>query len=115
MLVSLTVRIGSGVKAWGGSFALLLPCGMVWWVSLGLPLRPFFVPLLAFYGLWCVLLPLWCENRNLGFLRLWMIVPIRTVLGTMAVFRGFMAGVVDLRNFTGVDIGTGYILNDTFG
>ena len=42
-------------------------------------------------------------------------VLIRTVLGTMAVLLGFVAGVVSLRNFTGVDIGTGYILNDTFG
>ena len=97
---------------WGGSFALLLPWGMVWWGSLGLPLRPFFVPLLAFYGLWCVLLPLRCENRNLGFLRLWMIVPIRTVFGTMAVLVGSMVAVAVVRNFAGVVIGTGCVLAD---
>ena len=45
MLVSLAVCIGSGGNVWGGAFARLLPWGMVWWVSLGLPLRPFFCAL----------------------------------------------------------------------
>ncbi len=93
---------------WGGSFALLLPWGMVLWVSLGLPLRLHTMPYVLFYALWCVLLPLWCENRNLGFLRLWMIVPIRTVLGTGAVLLGLVV-VAFLRNFAGVVLGTGYI------
>ena len=62
-----------------------------------------------FYALWCVLLPLWCENRNLGFLRLWSLVPIRTVFGTGAVLLGLVVAVAFLRNFTGVVLGTGYI------
>ena len=109
MLVSLTVRIGSGVKVWGGSFALLLPWGMVWWFLFGLPLRPFFVPLLAFYAPWCVLLPLLSFLINLGELRLGSIVPIRTVFGTMAVLVGSIVAVAVVRNFAGVVIGTGCV------
>jgi len=81
----------------------------------GLLLRLHTMPYIGFFGLWWVSLPLWCQNRKLGELGLGGKVLIRTVLGTMAVLLGFVAGVVSLRNFTGVDIGTGYILNDTFG
>lgn len=52
------------------------------------------------------------QNRNLGELRLWTIVPIRTVFGTMAVLVGSVVAVAELRNFTGVLIGTWYILGD---
>lgn len=80
---------GSCLGVWSGGFHLACPCDR------------FFVPLLAFFGLWWVLLPLWCQKRKLGELGIGGKVLIRTVLGTMAVFRGFMAGVVALRDFTG--------------
>ena len=68
------------------------------------------MPHVAFYGLWCVLLPLWDKNRKLGELRLWGLVLIRTGLGTMAVLVGSVVGAVILRNYLGVVIGTWYIL-----
>lgn len=67
----------------------------------GLLLRLHTMPYIGFFGLWWVLLPLWCQNRKLGELGLRGKVLIRTVLGTMAVFRGFMAGVGKVRNFKG--------------
>lgn len=70
--------------------------------------------LLAFYALWCVLLPLWGKNRNLGFLGLGIIVPIRTGLGTMAVLVGSVVVVAELRNFTGAFLGTWHILADLY-
>ena len=70
------------------------------------------MPYVSFYAPWCVTTPLWCENRNLGFLRLWFIVPIRTVFGTMAVLVGSVMAVVELRNFNGVLIGTGCVSVD---
>lgn len=73
------------------------------------------MPYVRFYALWCVLLPLWCKNRNLGFLRLWSIVPIRTVLGTMAVLVGSIVAVAELRNFAGVVIGTGCVWLTFYG
>lgn len=54
------------------------------------------------------------KNRKLGELRLWMIVPIRTVFGTDAVLLGSVVAVVELRNFTGVVLGAGYIFYDVF-
>ena len=69
----------------------------------------FLVSIFAFYAPWCVLLPLWCKNRYLGFLRLLTIVPIRTVFGTGAVLLGLVVAVVSVRNFTGVVLGTGCI------
>ena len=69
----------------------------------------FLVSIFAFYALWCVLLPLWYKNRNWGELRLWSLVPIRTVFGTGAVLLGFVVAVVSVRNFTGVVLGTGCI------
>jgi len=104
------VHIGSGVNVQGGSFALLLPWGMVlWFLSALPPLRMFLVSIFAFYALWCGLLPLWYKNQNLGFLRLLIIVPIRTVFGTGAVLVGLVVAVAFLRNFTGVVLGTGCI------
>ena len=44
------------------------------------------------------LLPLRCENRNLGFLLLGSIVPIRTVFGTMAVLVVSVVAVAVVRN-----------------
>jgi len=81
-------------------------------VSLGLPLRLHTMPYVSFYALWCVLLPPWCKNRNLGELGLWSIVPIRTVLGTMAVLVDLVVAVVVVRNYTGVVIGTESVLAD---
>ena len=66
----------------------------------------FLVSIFAFYALWCVLLPLWCKNQNLGFLRLWSLVPIRTVLGTVAKTGAFIRGSAMVRNFGGVKLGT---------
>ena len=74
----------------------------------------FLVSIFAFYALWCVLLPLWCKNRNWGKLRLLTIVPIRTVLGTGAVLLGLVVAVAFLRNFAGVVLGTGCIFSDIF-
>ena len=103
------MRIGSGVNVQGGSFALLLPLGLLLWLLPALPLRLHTMPYVSFYAPWCVLLPLWCKNRNLGFLRLLTIVPIRTVFGTGAVLLGLVVAVVSVRNFTGVVLGTGCI------
>ena len=68
------------------------------------------MPYVAFYGLWCVLLPLWGKNRKLGELRLRSKVLIRTGLGTMAVLVGSVVVAVILRNYLGVVIGTWHIL-----
>ena len=72
------------------------------------------MPHVAFYGLWCVLLPLWDKNRKLGELRLWGLVLIRTGLGTMAVLVGSVVVAVILRNYLGVVIGTWHILADLY-
>lgn len=72
------------------------------------------MPYVPFYGLGCVLLPPWGKNRNLGFLGLGIIVLIRTGLGTMAVLVGSVVGVVILRNYLGVVIGTWHILADLY-
>lgn len=72
------------------------------------------MPYVPFYGLGCVLLPPWGKNRNLGFMGLGIIVPIRTGLGTMAVLVGSVVEVVILRNYLGVVIGTWYILADVY-
>ena len=69
----------------------------------------FLVSIFAFYALWCVLLPLWYKNQNLVFLRLLIIVPIRTVFGTGAVLLGSVVAGAFLRNFAGVVLGTGCI------
>lgn len=66
------------------------------------------MPDVAFYGLWCVLLPLWDKNRKLGELRLRSKVLIRTGLGTMAVLVGSVVVVVILRNYRCVELGTCY-------
>ena len=66
------------------------------------------MPNVAFYGLWCVLLPLWDKNRKLGELRLRSKVLIRTGLGTMAVLVGSVVVVVILRNYRCVELGTCY-------
>jgi len=100
------VHIGSGVNVQGGSFALLLPLG---YGLVALPLRLHRMPYIRFNASWCVLLPLWCKNQNLGFLRLWSLVPIRTVFGTGAVLLGLVVAVAFFRNFTGVVLGTGCI------
>ena len=65
------------------------------------------MPYVLFYGFGCRLLPLLHFGANLGELRLWNKVPIRTVFGTRAVLVGSVMAVVELRNFTGVVIGTG--------
>lgn len=54
------------------------------------------------------------KNRNLGFLGLGIIVPIRTVFGTVAVLVGSVVAVAVVRNFTGVLIGTWHILADLY-
>lgn len=77
-----------------------------------MPLRLHTMPYVSFYAFWCVLMPLRYKNRNLGELRLWLIVPIRTVFGTMAVLVGSIVAVAELRNFAGVVIGTGCVLAD---
>ena len=41
----------------------------------------------------------------MGFLRLWSLVPIRTVLGTGAVLLGSVVAVASVRNFTGLVLG----------
>ena len=64
------------------------------------------MPDVAFYDLWCVLLPPWGKNRKLGELRLRSKVLIRTGLGTMAVLAGSVVVAVILRNYLGVVIGT---------
>ena len=51
---------------------------------------------------------------GLGFLRLRSIVPIRTVLGTMAVLVGSVVALAVVRNFAGVVIGTWYIFASIF-
>ena len=66
------------------------------------------MPYVPFYGLGCGLLPPWGKNRNLGFLGLGIIVPIRTGLGTMAVLVGSVVEVVILRNYRCVELGTCY-------
>ena len=43
-----------------------------------------------------------------------MIVPIRTVFGTMAVLVGSIVAVAELRHFTGIFIGTWYIFASIF-
>lgn len=104
------MHMGSGGNVQGGSFALLLPLGYGLVVSVCFaPLRMFLVSIFAFYALWCGLLPLWYKNQNLGFLRLLIIVPIRTVFGTGVVLLGLVVAVVSVRNFTGVVLGTGCI------
>ena len=72
------------------------------------------MPYVAFYGLWRVLLPPWGKNRNLGFMGLGIIVPIRTGLGTVAVLVGSVVVAVILRNYLGVVIGTWHILADLY-
>ena len=72
------------------------------------------MPYVLFYGFGCGLLPLLHFGANLGFLRLRSIVPIRTVFGTMAVLVGSVMAVVELRNFTGVVLGTGCVFSDVF-
>ena len=72
------------------------------------------MPDVAFYDLWCVLLPPWGKNRKLGELRLRSKVLIRTGLGTMAVLVGSVVVAVILRNYLGVVIGTWYILADLY-
>lgn len=72
------------------------------------------MPYVAFYGLWCVLLPSWGKNRKLGFLGLGIIVLIRTGLGTVAVLVGSVVVAVILRNYLGVVIGTWHILADLY-
>ena len=72
------------------------------------------MPHVAFYGLWCVLLPLWDKNRKLSELRLRSKVLIRTGLGTMAVLVGSVVVAVILRNYLGVVIGTWHILADLY-
>ena len=72
------------------------------------------MPYVAFYGLWCVLLPLWDKNRKLSELRLRSKVLIRTGLGTMAVLVGSVILVVNFRNYLGVVIGTWHILADLY-
>ena len=72
------------------------------------------MPYVAFYGLWCVLLPLWGKNRKLGELRLWGLVLIRTGLGTVAVLVGSVVSLVNFRNYLGVVIGTWNILADLY-
>ena len=72
------------------------------------------MPDVAFYGLGCVLMPLWGKNWKLGELRLWGLVLIRTGLGTMVVPVGSVVVVVILRNYLGVVIGTWYILDDFY-
>ena len=98
--------------------AVLSPCsclwGMVLWLLPALPLRLHTMPYVSFYAPWCVLLPLWCKNRNWGELRLLSIVPIRTVFGTDAVLVGSAVVVAFLRNFTSVVLGIGYIFSDIF-
>ena len=74
----------------------------------------FLVSIFAFYALWCGLVPLWYKNQNLGFLRLLIIVPIRTVFGTGAVLLGLVVAVASVRNFTGVVLGTGCVFSDVF-
>ena len=51
---------------------------------------------------------------NLGELRLWGLVPIRTGLGTVAVQVGSVVVAVILRNYLGVVIGTWHILADLY-
>ena len=72
------------------------------------------MPYVAFYGLWCVLLPPWGKNRKLGELRLWGLVLIRTGLGTVAVLVDSVVVAVILRNYLGVVVGTWYILADLY-
>ena len=72
------------------------------------------MPYVPFYGLGCVLLPPWGKNRNLGFMGLGIIVPIRTVFGTMALLVGSVVAVVDFRNYLGVVIGTWHIWADLY-
>ena len=71
------------------------------------------MPYVAFYGLWCVLLPLLFLVAKLGELRLRSKVLIRTGLGTMAVLVGSVVAVI-LRNYLGVVIGTWHILADLY-
>ena len=72
------------------------------------------MPYVAFYGLWCVLLPLWGKNRKLGELRLRSKVLIRTGLGTVAVLVAFVVSLVNFRNYRGVVVGTWHILADLY-
>ena len=72
------------------------------------------MPYVAFYGLWCVLLPLLSLIANLGELRLRSKVLIRTGLGTMAVLVGSVVSLVNFRNYLGVVIGTWHIWADVY-
>ena len=72
------------------------------------------MPDVAFYALWCVLLLLLSLMANLGELRLWGLVLIRTGLGTVAVLVGSVVVAVILRNYLGVVIGTWNILADLY-
>ena len=54
------------------------------------------------------------QNRNLGFMGLGIIVPIRTGLGTMAELVGSVVSLVNFRNYLGVVIGTWHILADLY-
>lgn len=47
-----------------------------------------------------------------GKIRLWVLVRISTVLGTVAVLVGSIVAVAVVRNFAGVVIGTGCVLAD---
>ena len=66
------------------------------------------MPDVAFYALWCVLLLLLSLMANLGELRLWGLVLIRTVFGTIAVLVAFVVSLANFRNYLGVVIGTCY-------
>ena len=91
-----------------GKFAVFCsaPAFGVWSCGFGLPLTP------AHNALRCVLRSLVrttatvVQNRKLVELRLWVIVPIRTGLGTGAVLVGSVVSLVNFRNYLGVVIGT---------
>ena len=87
---------------------------MVLRFPLGLPLRLHTMPYVPFFGLGCVLLPLLSLAANLVELRLWIIVPIRTGLGTMAVLLAFVVSLANFRNYLVVVIGTWHILADLY-
>lgn len=71
-------------------------------VVLPLPLRLHRMSTNRFSTVGCVLLPLWGKNRKQGELRLWLLVRISTVFGTMAETGAFIFGVAVVRNFIGV-------------
>ena len=77
-------------------------------VLLRLPLWRHTLPHAGFFGLWCVLLPLWSENQNSGELRLWVMVRICTGLGTMPWTGGLVMAGSGLWNYRCAGIGTCY-------